>query len=296
MQAIIEDFTSLSPFLNECFQAYLENRPYSALLIHGLDGVGKKTFSELLAKALFCENEHKRPCFACPACLSIDKNEAPQLIEIKALDKSIKIEDIRGLLEKLEVRSIGVKSRLVLIEDADLMTVSAQNALLKSLEEPYENCFFILTTSHLSRVLQTIQSRCTKLYFPVWENKALENKAKMLNLDFSFDLIRLCSGSIGRLISFSTDEKLKRLSDIAISLANSDLSLRDFPQLSLELSIEKDNARDFLYMLEKAISFSSSKNAVKKLNAVINARKMLDSNVSFQGLIDYMLINISEDR
>lgn len=294
MQSKIEDFSALSPLLARYLQAYCENKPYSCLLLHGIEGVGKKTFARILASAMFCEGD-KKPCFACPSCSKIAKDEASELLTVRALEKSIKIESIRELLEKLQIHSISASRRLVIIEDADLMTGAAQNALLKSLEEPFDNCFFILTASQLSRVLATIQSRCTKLAFPLWPNEMLEKKAESLGLCASPDLVKLCSGSIGRLIAFSGDQKLKKLSDIAIKIANRSIKLKEFPKISIELGSEKDNARIFLYMLEQAICLLSDSFNAKKLEAVINARKMLDSNVSFQGLIDYMLINFSED-
>lgn len=132
-----------------------------AMIFTGPVGIGKFQFALSVAQLLFCEVDGG-PCGFCGSCLKIEKKQFEDLILIEP-DKElanpvIKVEKIRELLSRLSLANWG-KKRLVIIDSADSMNTQAANALLKNLEEPSENIYFILIGSALNSFLPTIRSR-----------------------------------------------------------------------------------------------------------------------------------------
>jgi DNA polymerase-3 subunit delta' len=162
-----------------------------ALLVHGSRGVGKLALAERLAQLLLCENpeEGKRPCGACPGCRWYLAGSHPDFrrVEPEALAPEappaedaepaptrrgkpsieIKIEQIRALTDFLNIGSHRGRLRVVLIHPAEDMNPTAQNGLLKALEEPPPGVVFILVSHWPSRLLPTVRSRCVPLPVPL---------------------------------------------------------------------------------------------------------------------------------
>ncbi len=138
-----------------------ESRLPQAMLFVGPSGIGKKTLAFALAQKLVCESIQK-PCGLCGPCLRIEKKQSESLFFIEPdpeyAKPAIKVEDIRKLLEQLALAPIG-RSRVVIIDAAHLMNDQASNALLKTLEEPSPQLYFILVANEEQLLLQTIQSR-----------------------------------------------------------------------------------------------------------------------------------------
>jgi DNA polymerase-3 subunit delta' len=134
-------------------------------IFHGSTGVGKATAAYDLARRLNCTGDTPS---VCRSCLQIQAGSYPDLITIRPEDKpSITIEQVRGLTQALSLslyRPDGL--RLVIIDDAHALTVEAQNALLKLIEEPPPQTVFVLVTSRLEALLPTVRSRCAAIYFP----------------------------------------------------------------------------------------------------------------------------------
>ncbi len=150
-----------------------------SLLVCGLKGIGKSLVVEELILQNFCQkisssSLQNTPCHSCPSCLQIKSKQHPDVLWIAPQEKesddgvvktsAIKIEQIRQIQDVLQRYALGSK-QFIVIENADEMTLQACNALLKSLEEPKKDCYFILTTSNSQRLLITIRSRCFKLVF-----------------------------------------------------------------------------------------------------------------------------------
>jgi DNA polymerase-3 subunit delta' len=134
-----------------------------AYLFAGPEGVGKRLMALALARVLFCAKG--TGCGECAACRKLDHRNHPDLHVLEADGSSIKIEQIRAIQRDLSLRPCEGSRKVCLIEAADLMTVAAANALLKTLEEPRGDTLLILLTSHPQRLLETIRSRCQLLHF-----------------------------------------------------------------------------------------------------------------------------------
>lgn len=145
-----------------------------AFLFSGPDGVGKKTAARLLAMALNCLNPPVRQhsddnskinCGQCRACRLIDADKHPDILHLKPEGSSIKVDQIRRLIEELLLKPVEARTRVVVIQDVQKMNTNAANALLKTLEEPYPNTVFVLTAHTATEVLPTILSRCQRIAF-----------------------------------------------------------------------------------------------------------------------------------
>src|SRR6516225_12056810 len=140
-----------------------EKRFPHGLIFSGPDGVGKHTCALMIAKALNCRNaESDGFCDQCSACRKIDSGAHPDVITISLEDEAtqIKIAQIRQLLSTLDLQPLEGRNKIFIIDPADLLNAEAASALLKGLEEPPANTFFILITVNVHELLLTVRSRC----------------------------------------------------------------------------------------------------------------------------------------
>lgn len=137
-----------------------------ALLLAGPEGVGKRHLARLLAAALLCEQREAdgRPCGQCRSCRLLETGNHPDFVHLRPEEekRSIGIEAIRDLAAFLNLKSHYGRCKAVVVEPADVMTASAANALLKTLEEPAPGNYLILCSDQPAALLATIRSRCQK--------------------------------------------------------------------------------------------------------------------------------------
>lgn len=168
----------------------------------GPSGIGKKEFAKEFAKGILCLNENNKPCNDCKSCISFMDSNNPDYYEINLADdeNSIKIDTIRELQKKIQELPIVSNRKVYIINDSEYMTKDAQNCLLKTLEEPPSFVTLILIVSNENMILNTIKSRCLKLYFNGIPNNEIMNYIKQnLNFDaFTPNMLKACEGSIGK--------------------------------------------------------------------------------------------------
>lgn len=146
-------------------EAREKQRLASTLLFAGPSGVGKKLSALALTQALVCENPvASGACGLCGACLRIESGQSESLMVVEPDGANIKIEQAREILKFISLRKLG-RARVVIIDQAHLLNLQAANALLKSLEEPPPDTFFILLAPVASAVLITIRSRTQMVRF-----------------------------------------------------------------------------------------------------------------------------------
>ena len=153
--------------LSTLLGALTNQRLHHAYLFVGPEGVGKRTIAMALAKAIHCSNSVGDFCGECSNCASIVDGNHPDVRTIEPLagKKEISIRQVRDLERDLRYRSFTGKCKIAIIDPAALMNASAQNALLKTLEEPPENSLMILVTPNSGALLPTLRSRCLRLSF-----------------------------------------------------------------------------------------------------------------------------------
>ena len=183
------------------------NRLPQSMAFVGPSGVGKKRVGLALAQYLVCESG-QQACGHCGPCIRIEKQQSESLILVQPNPEyakpSIKVDDIRHVIEALALAPIGA-ARIVIIDQAHLMNDQAANALLKNLEEPTENVYFILIANEIQQFLPTIQSRVQVYRFSNLNYEQV--KAIKPNLpDWAY---RSCRGQLDRLAFLTTKEGLK---------------------------------------------------------------------------------------
>ncbi|MFQ5627380.1 MAG: DNA polymerase III subunit delta' [bacterium] len=193
MHITFEQIFGQAPARKFLGNAFENNRLAHAYLFIGAEGTGKAAMALEFAKALLCTNQEKTPCHKCADCRHIAEIGHPNLTLLFAYPKSAKDEEIlavrrsaveqpytmkkpwpnanisidaiRTLKRDLGLKSHQGRNRVIIILDAHQMTAEATNALLKILEEPPEQTYFVLATDKPDKILQTVLSRCQHLRF-----------------------------------------------------------------------------------------------------------------------------------
>lgn len=137
-----------------------QKRLHHAYLFTGTRGVGKTTIARILAKALNCESGiSSNPCCSCTACTEIDKGNFVDLIELDAASNT-QVDNMRELLENALYAPTNARYKIYIIDEVHMLSKSAFNAMLKTLEEPPEHVKFILATTDPQKIPVTVLSRC----------------------------------------------------------------------------------------------------------------------------------------
>ncbi|MGD2199930.1 DNA polymerase III subunit gamma/tau [Lysinibacillus fusiformis] len=145
--------------------ALLANKTTHAYLFSGPRGTGKTSTAKIFAKALNCEHAPaKEPCNECATCISITDGSHPDVIEFDAASNS-RVEEIRDIIEKVRFAPASSRYKVYIIDEVHMLSTSAFNALLKTLEEPPPHAVFILATTEPHKLPATIISRCQRFDF-----------------------------------------------------------------------------------------------------------------------------------
>ncbi len=144
----------------------VENEKTShAYLFMGSRGTGKTTCAKILAKAVNCEAPvNGNPCGKCPSCMSADSGSCIDIVEMDAASNN-GVDDIRQIRDEVEYLPAELKKKVYIIDEVHMLSASAFNALLKTLEEPPPHVMFILATTELQKIPATILSRCQRYDF-----------------------------------------------------------------------------------------------------------------------------------
>lgn len=192
-------------------KAYEHNKVPHALLFWGPSDIGKRTVAASFARGLICDTKTFLGCGTCQSCDPENAVLKSHRISIRDIKEEIKderqgisIDVIRALQERLTTTSLIGKPKVIIIDDAEDLTPEASNALLKTLEEPPENAYIILTGTSRESVLPTISSRTAPLRFSRVPQKTLEmfleERHAAIPQDKRISLARFAQGRPGRLL------------------------------------------------------------------------------------------------
>ena len=296
-----------------------------AYIFEGPDGVGKRDTALKFASMLMC-SEEQFPCGVCKSCQLYKEASNPDFQEINKKDKSISVEEIRNILKGLVIRPLYSQYKVIVINDADAMTIQAQNALLKSLEEPPPYVVFILTVQSSAAVAQTIRSRCQRILFnrlsPEDIMEVLESNYGLRKPDWEF-IVSYADGVAGTALELAESPHYLELREEVLEFTSKLVSATDTDLFKFYETFERNNDRvdyvlhvillyfrDLLIyketgdtsllinsdkkdMIIKNVGLSFS-HVLKCIQAVWDARRGLDSNANYQLAIEVMLMKIKQ--
>ncbi len=312
-------FTGKSLVHDHLIDDYKNKQAPQALLLSGVTGILKKEFADYLARILLCTSDTElKPCEQCSSCAQSQKNQHPNLLYLKAQDgsRSIKIEQMRNLLSSLSLNPLESGRRVIVIINIETMTVQAQNALLKSLEEPHKSDYYILTSSNERLVLPTIVSRCRLIRLLPWRREQVHELLILNKITDSraAELSRLSHGKPGHALGLEDDQKYWKAKELAENSFFKIKNISDIPNASLALKDSKEIADLLLNFLEQEAQIvlqqryldnqdiyqspwsDAPDKAIKKvLEFIFEARKYKTSNVAWQSIADQLLFSITKE-
>ncbi|HVE80597.1 MAG TPA: hypothetical protein VNA68_00425 [Candidatus Dormibacteraeota bacterium] len=291
----------LHPSAAKQLQAVLAH-PGGSVLLHGQAGIGKYTASLAIAKELNCRCRGEG---SCPSCKLAAAGAHPDIITLSPDEKGkIGIEAIQGLQRQLALAKYRqFNHRAVIIRGAELMTLPAQNALLKTLEEPPPGTLMILTSDNKSRLLPTVISRCRVIYIPPIEAVKLQEwliKTHALDQNKAGTIAALAGASVGLASTYITDSKALdrriKLEESATSLLTAALHERliiaaDMANQKLPVHIEL--ASLLVTKAKIRIRQQPSQESAADLEAVESFIKRLRANVQPRAALEALAVELS---
>ena len=168
--------------------AVINQKISHAYLFSGQRGIGKTTIARILAKAVNCLNPiNGEPCNECANCKAISNNETPDIVEIDAASNN-GVDEMRYLLEKVNFLPSSLNKKVYIIDEVHMLSISAFNALLKTLEEPPVHVMFVLATTEPHKIPMTILSRCQRFDFKQLTNKEIVESLEEICLSENIDI------------------------------------------------------------------------------------------------------------
>lgn len=253
-------------------KALLNSRLSHAYLFCGPKGTGKTSTARILAKMVNCGRQDIAPCNKCDQCVSITDGSNLDLVEIDAASNR-GIDDIRTLKENIKLSPAKARKKVYIIDEVHMLTNEAFNALLKTLEEPPEHCLFILATTQVQKIPETILSRVVKLDFKLADSSDLKNLLKKIIKEEKIDIEEEALEVIIKLSEGSFRDATKILDSLGGK--NEKITLKAVSEI-----VQTGNRENQINLL-KAIAENDGKKALdlflSQLNLGINVKEYLVS-------------------
>lgn len=314
--------------IKEHMQAAIrDKKPFHAYLFQGEEGVGKEALARTFAAGLQCQSESAdKPCKECVSCRQMESGNQPDVIWVTREKASLGVDEIREqLCNTMDIKPFSSPYKIYLVPEAEKMTEAAQNALLKTIEEPPEYGIVILMTSNISALLPTIQSRCLTMEFRPLSTAVVESYVKEHCQVPDYQArasAAFAQGNLRKAMRYAKSEDFIERKDHIISLLRhvEQMDLSEMLAVIKDLGTRKDEVRDYIdlmvlwyrdVLLFKAtkdinqllfqdeasyISREASHRSYEKIEEILQAfekaKVRLRANVNFDITMELMLLTL----
>ena len=296
----------------------------------GEKGSGKKLLAKLFAMTLQCEKHGKEPCLQCSSCKKAMNRNQPDIIYVThEKPNSIGIEDIREqLIADVDIKPYTGPYKIYIVDEAEKMTVQAQNALLKTIEEPPAYAVIILLVNNAAALLPTIASRCVTLNFkPVRDEVIKKYLMEELHVpDYQAEVsVAFAQGNVGKAKQIATAEDFTEMMDAAFRILKKgrDMEVYEMVDAIKLLSEQKHTVYEYLdlflvwfrdVLMFKAtrqmdgLVFKQEYNDIKRradvssyegletiIKAIETAKQRLQANVNLDLTMELLFLTIREN-
>lgn len=300
-----------------------------AYILSGEEASGKLSLAMSFAKTLQCEEQKTDPCNQCQSCMQADTGNHPDIIVVQHEKPNvISVDDIRDqVVSSIAVKPYKSRHKIYIIPDGQLMNVQAQNALLKTIEEPPEYGIVLILTTSIDKLLPTIISRCITLNtHPVKERDIYDYLVAHFSLDG--DRANFCveyaQGNLGKAIKLATNEEYNELVQSVIRLETNiydmdmdsiadtiadcekykvtiqeylDLMLmwyRDILMLKVTGNLNKILFKEQISIIKKQANYLSFNELEDKARAIDKAKLRLAANARFEDIMRLLIMTLKE--
>ena len=227
------------PLLTLLYSSLRQNKVAGCYILEGAEGTGKLTIARYFAAALMCThpNPDCTPCLSCSACNNVLTGGHVDVTELRPEEegKRIPVSAVRQLIAETHLLPTQGDWRVLMIENAERMNKEAQNALLKSIEEPSPQTVFFLLTDDMTQLLPTVRSRAVKLKTESLDEQIIRSVLEKESEDQTSldEAILLCGGSLGKARTILGDKDLHDARERVISYFKALMDGAGFTKLSL---------------------------------------------------------------
>lgn len=301
-----------------------------AYIINGERAAGKEFIANIFAAALQCEKQGTEACGECHSCIQAKSGNQPDIIRIThEKPNSIGVDDIRMQINNdIAIKPYGSPYKVYIMNEAEKMTVQAQNALLKTLEEPPAYAVILLLTTNVNNLLSTVLSRCVILNMkPVRDDLVKAFLMKELQIpDYKAEIcVAFARGNIGKAKLLASSEDFEQVKEEAVTLLKyiHDMEIHEVMLAIKKITEYKLDVNDYLDILgvwyRDVLLFKATSDAnqiifrdeiqhIRKvadrstyegietiIEALATAKNRLNANVSFELTMELLLLTIREN-
>ena len=306
------------------------NKVSHAYIFNGESGAGKKSLAKVFSKTLQCEAKGDNPCNECHSCKQAESGNQPDIIWVShEKPTSIGVEDIREqVIGDIQIKPYSSKYKIYIIDEAEKLTLQAQNALLKTIEEPPAYGIIILLTTNADTFLQTILSRCVQLDLKPVKDEVIQNylikNYQVPDYQARF-AVAFAQGRIGRAVSIVNSKDFMEMKEHALHVLkySNEMTVSELIDAVKYVNNYKNNINDYIDLMamwfRDVIIFKSTNDAnllifkdeltrIKKqaekssyeglediVDAMDKAKLRLKANVNFDLTLELMFLTMKDN-
>ncbi len=312
-------------------EAITSGKVSHAYILSGEDGAGKNLLADAFAMSLQCEEKYGQAdaCGKCRSCMQAITNNHPDIIRVTHEKASIGVDDVRIQINNdIQVKPYSSPYKIYIIDEAEKLTEAAQNALLKTIEEPPVYAVLILLTNNLSALLPTILSRCITLKLKAVDKELIRQflMSEYKVPDYQAELSAVfAQGNVGKAVKYASSDEFIELKEDVLHLLKylDEMEIYEIIDGLKRISEKKDRINDYLDLMtiwyrdilmykvtndlnrltykneyldiSRQANIRSYEGLEKIIAAIEKAKIRLNANVNFDIAIELMLFTIKEN-